>query len=204
MKLALALATLLLVAACGSDGDTVATDPSGPDSPTSSATAPAAPGTVFSGLVTVMDTGTPEVCFGPVAESYPPQCSGPELVGWDWADHQQMFERQGQVRWGQFALTGTWDGERFTAASAVPAALYDPMPVPSLAVPRPAVEHTQDELEQIAEEVRQLPGAQGSGEVHGDNVIANVVYDDGSLQQWCDQHYGQDTVYLVSSLTDEG
>lgn len=199
MKLALALAALLLVAGCGSDGgDTVATDPSSPGP-----TAPAAPGMVSTHLVTVMDTGTPEVCFGPVAESYPPQCSGPELVGWEWADHRQMFEHQGDIRWGQFALTGTWDGERFTVESAIPAALYDTMPFPSLAVPVPAVKHTSDELATIADEVGQLPGAQGSGEVHGDNVIVNVIYDDGSLQQWVDDEYGDGTVYLVSLLTEE-
>jgi hypothetical protein len=43
-----------------------------------------------------MDTETPEVCLGPVAESYPPQCNGPELVGWEWGDHDGMFERQGE------------------------------------------------------------------------------------------------------------
>jgi hypothetical protein len=108
--------TAALLAACGGDGDATATDSTG-DRPT---------GPVHTGLVMVMGTGVPEACLGPVAESWPPQCSGPELVGWDWADHRGMFERQGEIRWGQFALTGTWDGERLVVTEAVPAALYDP------------------------------------------------------------------------------
>jgi hypothetical protein len=30
--------------------------------------------------------GPPELCLGGVAESFPPQCGGPEIAGWDWED----------------------------------------------------------------------------------------------------------------------
>jgi hypothetical protein len=45
----------------------------------------AAPGEV-AGQGTVIQVGdtAPHLCLGPVAESYPPQCSGPEITGWDW------------------------------------------------------------------------------------------------------------------------
>ena len=160
MKTALALAVLLLLAACGSESGTTASDP-GPGRPTA---VPAAPGTVTTRtIVTVMDTGSAELCLGPVAESWPPQCGGPPIDGWDWADHQGIFERQQGIRWGQFVVTGTWDGERFGYRSAVPAALYDPIADGAgPALPTPAVEHSQPELEAIAEEVGDLPGAQGA------------------------------------------
>lgn len=205
MKTLLAVATLLLVTACGNgtvDHPVSATDPT-PTARNDAPPVPAAPGAVSTRLVTVMDTGTPEVCLGPVAESWPPQCSGPELVDWDWADHRQMYERQGDVRWGQFALTGTWDGERLTVRSAVPAALYDAMPVPSLAVPIPRVEHTRTELRAIADEAASIPGAAGSGYVRGHNVIVSVVYDDGTLQRWADERWGDRVVFLVPQLVDE-
>ena len=58
-----------------------------------------------------MDTGTPQLCQGPIAESWPPQCAGAELRGWDWADQPAgSYERVGDVRWGEFTLTGGWDG----------------------------------------------------------------------------------------------
>jgi len=198
VKTTLALLCLVLFAACGSDdGDATAIEWG---SVVPAPYLPAATGPVHTdGLVTVMDTGTPEVCLGPVAESYPPQCSGPELLGWDWADHRQLFEHQGDVRWGQFALTGTWDGERLTVESAVPAASYDAAPPPSLAVPVPAVKHSTAELAEIADDVASIPGAQGSGDVRGHNVVVSVVYDDGSLQDWADTTYG-DGVVLVHSM----
>ena len=89
MKLALALAALLLVAACGTDDGGRATDPAGspptasPTSPSAGAIPPADGEVVTRTLATVMDTGSPELCLGPVAESYPPQCRGIPLRGWN-------------------------------------------------------------------------------------------------------------------------
>ena len=116
---------------------------------------PAAPGDVRSrNIVTVMDTGSPELCLGPVAESWPPQCSGPAIAGWSWADHTGTFESQQGIRWGSYAVAGTWDGEVFTATEAIPAALYDPMPQPEPTYPTPATEYSDDELADIAERGR--------------------------------------------------
>ena len=199
MRTVLAAAALLLtvpLAACGSDGDVTATD-SFASRPTE---VPSASGPVTTdGIVTVMDTGSPEVCLGPVAESYPPQCSGPALVGWDWAEHQQVFETQGDVRWGSFVLTGTWDGTSLTPTDAIPAALYDPARAEEPTYPEPAKQLSDAELEQVRGEVEDLPGAQGAY-ADGTRVLVDVTYDDGSLQDWADEAYGAGVVVVHSML----
>ena len=55
-----------------------------------------------------------QVCFGAVAESYPPQCSGPALIGWNWDEHEGEFETASGVRWGEFVLTGRYDAQANT------------------------------------------------------------------------------------------
>ena len=206
MRTLLAVVALLLaaplLAACGDEGDTTAPAPGSSPGGSVPTEIPAAPGTVHTrGLVTVMDTGDPELCLGPVAESWPPQCGGPRIDGWDWTDHHGVFEHQQQIRWGQFAVTGTWDGSTFGYHDAVAAALYDPMPTEQVRYPAPAVEHTPAELEDIAVEVGDLPGAQGAY-VDAGHVLVDVVYDDGSLQAWTDDTYGKDVVIVRPALVD--
>ncbi len=180
-------------------------------SPSASASGPATP--VPSGpvttrnLATVMDTGTPELCLGPIAESYPPQCGGPALVGWDWADHQDTFEQQGDVRWGTYLVTGTWDGTSMTATEAIPGALYDPaMPHPPPRHRPPRRTRTRCWRRSQSELRDQLPGYLGSygGEGTDGHVLADVLYDDGSLQEWADTTYGENVVIVSSALVDAG
>ena len=205
MKIALALAAVLLLAACGSERRHDRHRSRRGPSDAMPTAVPAAPGQVTTrGIVTVMDTGQPELCLGPVAESWPPQCGGPPIEGWDWGDHDGVFERQQDVRWGQFVVTGTWDGTTFGYDSAVPAALHDPIADPGPALPDPAVEYSQEELQAIAEEVgRDLPGAQGAY-AQGGHVLVDVIYDDGSLQAWADEEYGEAVVVVSSMLLDVG
>jgi len=60
--------------------------------------------------VVVLDDGHgAQLCVGGVAASLPPQCGGPELVGWDWADHEGEYEQQAGIRWGDFVVTGRYD-----------------------------------------------------------------------------------------------
>ncbi len=69
--------------------------------------------------VTVIDGGDgAELCLGGVAESLPPQCGGPELIGWDWTDHDGDYEHVAGVRWGDFKVTGTFDGTDLTVTDA--------------------------------------------------------------------------------------
>jgi len=203
-----ALAALVLAgSACGDDGsDDVAHDPPGNTTPgVLIGVTPDGPVRTVD-LVTVMDTGSPELCLGPVAESYPPQCGGPELVGWDWAAHEGTYDQEGDVRWGTYALTGTWDGTSFTATDAVPGALYDPaMPTPT-PTPTPATAYDAAELEQIATELQDqewVLGAYG-GEGSDGHVLVDVVYDDGTLQDRVDDEYGAGVVLINPALVDAG
>jgi hypothetical protein len=196
MRLLIAAASLLLVAACGSDAGDTAKDPGGstPAMPTS---IPAADGPVV-GLGLVLDTGKPGFCLGPIAESYPPQCTGLAMTGWDWSDHQGDFDNASGVRFGSFAVTGAFDGETLTYESAVSGALYDPMPWPE-PTSSATEDHTRAELEDIAQQLGELPGALST--MPGDNlVVVDVVHDDGSLQDWADSRFGDGVVFVHSML----
>lgn len=200
---------VLVLTGCGSDGDSVATDPSvgapapaAPDPPTE---VPAAPGQVATvGTATVMDKGSPELCLGAVAESYPPQCGGPAITNWDWATHGEMHEQEGDVRWGTFHVVGAWDGTSFTVSEAIPAALYDAMASEPPTLPTPEASYSPDELEDLASRLgSELPGAQGAYPDQG-RVHVDVVYDDGSLQKWADASFGAGVVVVRGMLEDVG
>ncbi|GAA2143160.1 hypothetical protein GCM10009844_15270 [Nocardioides koreensis] len=216
MKLTLALAVLLLVAACGTDTADTVTDPA--TDPADSRSTAATPGAVSTGsippwvhgevstrtLATVMDTGDPELCLGPVAESYPPQCRGIPLKGWDWADQHGRFETSGDVRWGLFKVTGTFDGTTMTVSGAIPEEVYDALrdperpeePLPSgdagLAGPQ------QQEIQRKVE-AHPLPGTLSVYATPA-AVVVEVVHDDGSLQEQVDAAYGAGVVEVRSML----
>lgn len=200
MKLLIALASVVLVlTACSDDSGSDATAQDTGGSNPMPTEIPAADGPVHTrGTATVMDTGTPELCVGPVAESYPPQCGGPEIVGWDWAE-QKMYQEEGDIRWGAYFVSGTWDGSTFTLDKAIPAALYDPAAETPLPTPPPLRQYGESQLNAIAAEVDSLPGAQSVTPTMG-QVIVDVVYDDGTLQAWADVEYGSNTVLVVPAL----
>ncbi|MGB4776962.1 hypothetical protein [Microbacterium sp.] len=83
--------------------------------------------------VTVLDRGTgAELCVGGVAQSLPPQCGGPLLIGWDWSTWDGQFEEVSGVRWGEFVVTGDYtvgsseaDAGTFTVAEVRPATADD-------------------------------------------------------------------------------
>ena len=52
----------------------------------------------------------PQLCSS-VMESYPPQCGGPDVVGFDWTDVEGVESANGTT-WGAYRVVGTWDGER--------------------------------------------------------------------------------------------
>ena len=190
---------LLAVLLVGCGDRTGATDPTDPGERPSAV--PPADGPVQTRApVTVMDTGRPELCLGAVAESYPPQCGGPPLVGWSWADHPGAFEETQGVRWGEFHLVGTFDGETFTVTAATPAARYDGTPPPDDSGDTdPTARRSAAELQRIQRGLGELPGMLGS-EVARGAVHVYVVHDDGSLQRWADAAYGEGTVRVDSAL----
>ena len=273
---AAALSVLGALAACSTEGemravdDAAAGDPTSPDSAASGeAPRPVPDGEVrTAGLVTVLDNGSgPQLCLGAVAESYPPQCGGPELVDFDFGD--VGAEQAGGTTWGQYAVTGTYDGATFTVTDAIPAALYDTMKEPeaggldpacddaeatdpdkatpedmdatlaaasalptyatawlsngtiSVAVTGDAeaaeaelrrtwggllcvttVEKTDADLNEVNTELQTALGEQllTSGSSRPDSLDATVVFDDGSIQSWADETFGEGLVTVGSAL----
>ena len=277
MTLRPVIAALLLalpLAACSTEDDMRAVDPAGSGEPSASTPSGKAPTPVpdgkvrTNGLVTVLDPGTgPQLCLGAIAESYPPQCGGPAIEGFEWGD--VGFEEASGVKWGSYALTGTFDGTTFTVTDAIPAALYDAMAEPQddplgAACETPAttdtakatpedldatlaaasalpgyatawltgntinvavtedeagaestlretwggplcvttVERTDADLNAINQELQAaLPTLLTSGSFAPDTLDAEIVFDDGSIQDWADATYGEGLVRISSALT---
>jgi hypothetical protein len=55
----------------------------------------------------------PQLCLGGQADSYPPQCGGPDIVGWDWAAVEGAETANGTT-WGSFHVVGTYVDGTFT------------------------------------------------------------------------------------------
>jgi hypothetical protein len=192
---AVATASALLLVGCAtaSPGGSVVWD------------APSPPVGEVSAQGTVMDVGgAVELCLGPVAESYPPQCSGIPVEGWTW-DGIEGWETSGDVTWGAYAVQGRYDGSTFAVTGdPVMLALYDPMAPtdPTGGEPGTATEaesaEMQDELAAVI----------------GDSLLAaypengwlwvDVVWDDGTLQDAADATYGEGAVVIRSALHDVG
>jgi len=183
------------------------TAPGGSDGPGSvppPSDAIAAPGQVIAqATVLQKDAEEPQLCLGTVAESYPPQCSGPEITGWDW-DAVEGEESASGVTWGAYAVTGTWDGTTFAAESVVLLALYDPMPVVDpLTDPANAGDTPDDELLSIQEELTtSAPFTVLTSVPQNGYLFVTVIYDDGTIQAWADETYGLDKVAVRSALLD--
>ncbi|WP_457187255.1 hypothetical protein [Nocardioides sp. P5_E3] len=271
---AAAVLTVLGATACSTEAEMRAVDPASGSGAAADASSGEVPQPVpdgevrTSGLVMVIDEGDgPELCLGAVAESYPPQCGGPALADFDWGDAGS--EEASGVRWGSYALTGTFDGTTFTVTDAIPAALYDTMAAPeeeplaaacdsptttdtakatpedmdatlaaasalptyasawltgntiNVAVTEDAegaeaelrttwggmlcvttVERTDADLNEVNQELQAALGDQllTSGSTSPDSLDAQVVFDDGSIQEWADATYGDGLVRISSAL----
>lgn len=184
MRTLLAAAVLILLgSACGSQEGS-ARDGSTSSRPTA---VPAADGPVTTaGTTTVLDAGDgPQLCLGGVAESYPPQCSGVPLDDWDW-DTVGDHERASGVRWGEFGVTGEFDGERLTVTDVVPASEHDDRPPPpdtDLSTPCPAPAGGWRVLE-----------ADLTTDTHLDEVLARASAVEGYSDAWLDQQIPPGTV----------
>jgi hypothetical protein len=195
----LAASVVLLIAGCAGQGGSSGGTDAGWEPE-----APALPAEVM-GVGTVLELdGMPMLCLGAIAESYPPQCSGPTVIGWDWAAVDGEETASG-VTWGAYAVWGEWDGETFTLTrEPILAALYDPMVDPSApnpwddTLPPGALPESEAELVQAGLD-EAIPGLLTSSFVNG-RVVVEVMFDDGTLQSSVDERYGDDAVVVISSL----
>ncbi|GAB2621294.1 hypothetical protein GCM10027168_61580 [Streptomyces capparidis] len=206
----LALCAALTLTGCGgSDGDgRAAADPSVP--------APGTPGTPdrpphnvvpedytgrFRVTATVLESPDhgPQLCHT-VAESLPPQCAGPDVVGWDWSRVRAQTENG--TTWGEYRLVGTWDGKRFTpteppAAASSGAGAPEPRIEPSVPARR-----TADDLAGTQRRLHtDRPELLGS---HADEeagvVVATATVATREAQRVLDERYGAGSVVLVGWL----
>lgn len=163
------------------------------DLPAPSATEPAL------AIGTVLDRdGGQVLCLGPVAESAPPQCDGPDLVGWDWSlvDHQEISG----VRWVQgIAAPVTYDAASGTATVAGELLDLGSLTMPAIEYPTGDLDEAQ--IAAISEDLATLdrPDLLGHGDMDG-VVVLDVVLDDGSIQAALDDIYGEGAVFVVSAL----
>ncbi|WP_209559460.1 hypothetical protein [Frigoribacterium sp. PvP032] len=154
---------------------------------------------------TVLDRGDedgPMLCLGLVGESYPPTCSGPQVVGWDWATVDGERAVSG-VTWGDFDVVGTWDGRALTLTRPPTLAVdsaeaVDPVPPLPPADPAKAPQVDQaltDYVEGTTSDAGTLTAGEQAGRLH-----VTVAFDDGTLQRQADERYGSDVVVIISAL----
>lgn len=200
----MALALLLLCGCAAATPD--APSAGGTELPGSSVdldTIPAA-GPVSSWATVLHPEGeSPRLCLGGVYDSYPPQCDGPEIAGWDW-DAVDAEESAGGVTWGAYAVTGGWDGLVFALTSAEASGLYDVTPIDPRTNPAHAGAASDDLLLRIQEQLHGTASPLhplGSWPENG-YLFVQVIYDDGTVQNWMDSAFGPEVVVVLSALHD--
>lgn len=158
---------------------------------------------VGQGMVLQLGDAAPQFCLGAIAESAPPQCTGPELIDWDW-DAVEGQETLSDATYGMFAVWGSWDGIRLTTTSAITLALYDPMPfIDPFTDPANAGTTSESELLAIQEGLNaESPVEILTSTVENGYLFATVVFDDGSVQEWADATYGTDVVQVRGALRE--
>ncbi|HEV7949567.1 MAG TPA: hypothetical protein VGP24_07360 [Glaciihabitans sp.] len=158
------------------------------------------------GMVMQQEGEEPSLCLGAVMESYPPQCLGSPIVGWDWEAAEQEESAAGST-WGTYAVQGTWDGTTFTLTQpAIPLSLYDPMYEPDPLLDEANAGQTpESELVRISDELvpADFPNLLSTGVMNG-YLFVTVIHDDGSLQEKVDATYGEGVVVVQSALTPVG
>jgi hypothetical protein len=209
IRLACAAAGLLALSGCAGS----APPGSGPTTAPGEFPRPAAAGEVLAQATVLQKDGEePALCLGGVAESYPPMCGGPPIRGWDWASAEQSESAAG-VTWGSYAVTGTWDATAFTVTQPpVPLSLYDPIarfdPRADEADPGPSDESTLARLQEELNAADYNPGtfsdwseapilASWTGNGY---LWVSVIYDDGSVQRFFDDQFGEGIVAVQSAL----
>lgn len=173
MRICATPAALLLalsgLCACGSDryADPPGGEPEGAVDPLLTTAYP---------LTVLDDGGGAELCLGSVLESLPPQCGGPRLVGWDWTEHEGRFEEVGGTRWGEFVVTGTYDGATMTPTEVVAATL----------VGEPEIDEPAGFTTPCPEPDGGWPVHEGATQATVDRTFAAASRFDGYADSWLD------------------
>lgn len=124
------------VAACGGEESETVASSGDPSAATTASAAPADPEQRYRFRGPVLEGGGhgPQLCAN-ILDSLPPQCSGPDIVGWSW-ESVEYDEAQG-TRWGEYEVVGAWNDGTFTLTA--PASTHDwavdprrpePLPMP--------------------------------------------------------------------------
>ncbi|RRR98168.1 hypothetical protein [Glycomyces terrestris] len=197
----LPVAALFTLAACGQGADAGG---SGDDT-----AAPAAEDVVYRGSITVyqgVERDSAELC-AVVAESYPPQCSGPPVAGWDW-DAVEHEEAQG-VRWGTYVVAGTFDGKAFTVTEdpltldEIDLAEHPELQYAEPEIGDPAEELSGAELQAITDElVDRFPALVFGGypdEAAGVAVVDTLLVSP-ELEAYAAEHFPEDAVAFAPVL----
>jgi hypothetical protein len=203
----LAAAALVLapvLAGCSDGGDEPAAGSSSSSAPAKPTEAPVPDGTVRTASpVVVVDVGDgPLMC--PARDAKASNTCQPSIPveGWDWSEQQDVSKAAG-TKVGQYVVTGTYDGSTFTAEKSVPASKA-PTDDATHAAPPPLRQYSETDILDIADDVSGLPGVTGVVPLKDGQVLVDVVYDDGTLQDWANATYGENVVVVSSALVDAG
>ena len=164
---------------------------------------------VYEGALTVLqgiERDAAELC-AVVAESYPPQCEGLPVTGWDWeaVDHEEASG----VRWGSYIVTGTFDGKSLVltedpvSTEDVDMADYPNLQYTEPDIGDPAEDLSVEELQAIADElVAAFPGYVNGGWADEQNGVALVdtLLVTPELEAYAAEHYPEDTVAFSAML----
>lgn len=204
-------AATALLAGCATPGiGGAAGDPPGeaPDGQRLGSLMPGVPERDVIGQGTVLDDGSGVQLCLVVMESYPPQCHGIPLEGWDWGGLTGSETASG-VTWGAYAVQGTYDGRALTVTQPpILLALYDPMASPMASDdpagggPGAADDST---LAEVQEQLRERLGEDLLGSYPSEGrVWAQVVWDDGTWQEAADADFGAGVVVIEPWLREVG
>jgi hypothetical protein len=217
MQRLIPVAALFLLAACGqgdAGGDPAASECEGEESCASAPDAAGAgssadEGIVYQGALTVYqgkERDSAELC-GVIAESYPPQCEGLPVTGWEW-DAVEHEEAEG-VRWGSFIVTGMFDGKSLVltedpvATADVDMDDYPHLQYQEPEIGDPAEDLSAAELQAIADEITAaFPRYVYGGWADDQNGVALVdtLLVTPELEAYAAEHYPADTVVFSSML----
>ena len=207
--LALALLPALSLMACSDDGGTEVRAGDGDD--------PGGDTQTYEATLTVLESPDhgPELCTA-VAESYPPQCGGVPVSGWDWSTVEA--ESSNGTTWGEYRVVGTFDGETFTLTEppgepGVPSGLDEYDFSPGCDDPEVVDEsHGQAEFEEMSTLSESgIPGSLGTwisqpGEEWDGPFTATVVVETGHTDRavaFVRQRYGGPLCVIERDITNE-